>query len=70
MSLAELLPTVRSLSRHDKLQLIRLVASDLAEAEGSAPIAAGASYPVWSPGRAYEAAAVLLRALDAEATRP
>jgi len=70
MSLAELLPTVRSLSRMDKLQLIQLLASDLAQAEEPAPIEVGRDYPVWSPDRAYDAAAVLLGMLATERTDP
>ncbi len=70
MSLVELLPTVRSLSRQDKVRLIQWLAVELGEVEGPAPIPAGRSYPLWSPDRAYDAAAVLLRALDAEGRGP
>ena len=70
MSIAELLPTIRTLSRIDKLQLIQLLAADLAQAEEPTPIAAGQTYPLWSPDRAYDAAAVLLRVLEADKTRP
>ena len=70
MSLAELLPTVRGLSRMDKLRLIQVLASDLAQAEEPSPIAAGRDYPLWSPDRAYDAAAVLLGMLEAERTEP
>jgi hypothetical protein len=69
MSFVELLPTVRSLSRLDKLQLIQLLAADLAQAEEPTPIAAGQDYPLWSPDRAYDAAAELLRVLEAEGTQ-
>lgn len=70
MSLVELLPTVRSLSRQDKLRLIQWLAVDLAQAEEPVPIPADQDYPLWSPDRAYDAAAVLLRALDAEEGQP
>jgi len=66
MSLAELLPTVNSLSRQDKLRLIELLAEELARSEEPSPMEAGQSYPVWSPDRAYDAASMLLRALDVE----
>jgi hypothetical protein len=66
MSLAELLPSVRALSRSDKLCLIQLLANDLAQEESHSPLVAGASYPVWTPLNAFEAAAVLLRALEEE----
>jgi hypothetical protein len=70
MSLVELLPTVRSLSRQDKLRLIQLLATELARSEELEPIAPGLSYPLWSPDRAYDAANVLLRALDADGGQP
>ena len=70
MSLVELLPIVRSLSRQDKLRLIQLLAGELAQAEEPAPIPAGQTFPLWSPDRAYDAAAALLRALDDEGDRP
>ena len=66
MSFQELLPEVHALSRIDKLRLIRWLAEDLAEAEQSTPFEAGREYPLWSPDRAYDAAVVLLRELDAE----
>lgn len=66
MSLLELLPEVRALSRVDKLRLIQVLAEDLAQSEQAAPFEAGREYPLWSPDRAYEAAAVLLRELEAE----
>jgi hypothetical protein len=70
MSLVELLPTVRSLSRQDKLRLIQWLAGELAQTEELNPIPAGHSYTLWSPDQAYDASAVLLRALDADASRP
>jgi hypothetical protein len=70
MSFVEMLPIVRSLSRIEKLQLIQLLADDLAQAEESPPLMAGRTYPLWSPDRAYEAADVLLRELEAERTGP
>jgi hypothetical protein len=50
--------------------LIQLLAEDLAQAEESTPFEASQTYPLWSPDRAYDAAAVLLRELEAERTRP
>ncbi len=70
MSLLELLPEVRALSRIEKLQLIRVLAEDLARSEEIAPFEPGREYPLWSPDRAYGAAAVLLRELEAERTGP
>lgn len=70
MTFVEMLPTVRALSRIDKLRLIQLLAEDLAHTEESGPFEAGRTYPLRSPDRAFDAAAVLLRELDAEQTRP
>ena len=70
MSFAEVLPIVRNLSRVEKLRLIRLLADDLTQIEESTPFEAGQTYPLSSPDRAYEAAAVLLQELEAERTRP
>jgi hypothetical protein len=70
MSFVEILPSFQALSRMDKLRLIQLLAEDLAQAEESAPFAPGQTYPLWSPDRAYDPAATLLRELEAERTRP
>lgn len=69
MSLSELLPEVRSLSRIEKLQLIQVLADDLARSEEIAPFEPGREYALWSPDRAYGAAAVLLQELAAEKAR-
>jgi putative addiction module component (TIGR02574 family) len=67
MSLAEVLPNVRSLSRLDKIRLIQLLAQEL-EQDEACLIEPGRSYPVQSPNRAYAAAAALLQALEEEQT--
>jgi hypothetical protein len=69
MSIVEVLPTIRALSRVDKLRLIQLLAEDLAQDEQAVPFEANHTYPLWSPDRAYEAAAVLLQELEQERTR-
>ena len=61
-----MLPRVRALSRIEKLQLIQLLADDLARTEETTPLVAGQTYPLWSPDRAYEAANILLQELEAE----
>jgi hypothetical protein len=63
MSLAEVLTEVQSLSRLDKIRLIQFLAQALERDEGSL-IEPGQSYPVWSPDRAFNAAAALLQALE------
>jgi CheY-like chemotaxis protein len=59
----ELLDRLHRLSRGDKLRVIQLLASDLATEE-EAYLTAGASYEVWSPFDAPEAASALLRMLE------
>jgi hypothetical protein len=66
MSLTELLPEVESLSRGDKLRLIQFLAEQLARDEEPSPIEGGHSYPVWSPDRAFDAAVILMKALQDE----
>jgi len=69
MSIAEVLPTVRSLSRADRLRLIQIVAQELAEDEASL-IEPNREYPIWSPYDAHDAAATLLRILGEEKSTP
>lgn len=69
MSLAEVLPEVQSLSRLDKIRLIQFLAQEL-EQDESDLIEAGRSYPIWSPERAFAAAATLLQALEDEKGQP
>jgi hypothetical protein len=70
MSLLEIAPAARALPRAEKLQLVRLLVDDLArdEAEESL-LEAGASYPVWTPLEAYDAARILQEALEAKKSR-
>ncbi len=65
MSLTEVLPEIQMLSRLDKIRLIQFLAQDLERGEGDL-IEPGRSYPIWSPDRAFTAAAALLEALAAE----
>jgi hypothetical protein len=69
MSLTEVFPELQTLSRIDKIRLIQLLAQDLERDEGVL-IEPGRSYPVWSPDRAFTAAAALLQALDNEKGLP
>lgn len=61
----ELAEQLRKLNRLDKLQVIQLLATELADEETNL-IKPGASYSVWSPIEAVEAAKVMLDALNAE----
>jgi len=69
MSLTELLSDIQSLSRLDKIRLIQILARDIEHDEADL-IEAGQSYPVWSPDRAYSAAATMLDALDEDRLQP
>ena len=64
MSLAELMPALQNLPRDDKLEVIRLLVSDLTRQEGINLLESGASYPVWTPLEAYDAARSLQQLLD------
>jgi hypothetical protein len=70
MSLAEVLPDVRSLSRDDKAQLLQLLTQELSATDPAALLTPGQSYPVWSPVNAFAAADTLLKVLDSERARP
>jgi hypothetical protein len=69
MSLTEVLPEVQTLSRLEKIRLIQILAQELERDEG-ALIEPGRSYPIWSPDRAFPAAAALLQALEEDNAKP
>jgi hypothetical protein len=64
MSLTELMRALRNLPRDDKLEIIRLLVSDLTGQEGIDLLQSGASYPIWTPFGAYDAANSLQQLLD------
>ena len=66
MTLNELLPTLHALSRADKLQLIQLLAAEVASEDGIAIGNTDGEYPAWSPHEAFDGAATLLRVLEQE----
>jgi len=66
MSIAELLPTLKNLPRDEKLQVLRLMASELTQEAGVDILQSGASYPIWTPLDAYDAAQSLQRSLEEE----
>jgi hypothetical protein len=70
MSLTDLVPAVQALPRADKLRLVQILVTDLAREEGVSILEGAVSYPVWTPYDAYDAAGVLLRALDSERPKP
>jgi len=70
MPLTDLLPTIHSLPRADKLRLLQLLTADLAREEGIALDLADRAVPIWSPHDAFDGAATLLRVLDEEEAAP
>ena len=66
MSIAELLPKLKGLSRVDKLRLMYFLVSELAKEEVLTLLEADAAYPVWTPYNAFDAASTLLTALEEE----
>jgi hypothetical protein len=69
-SLPELLPALHALSRADKWRLIQHLVVDLAREEGVPLVEMRTAYPVWTPHHAFDAAAVLLKALKQEVAAP
>jgi hypothetical protein len=61
---AKLISTLRELSRAEKLYVMQVLISELAQQENDL-IQANQSYPVWSPYGADEAADIMLNALKA-----
>jgi hypothetical protein len=59
----ELLTTLRGLSRADKLYIMQVLISELAQQETDL-IKPDQSYPVWSPYDAFEAADTMLKVLQ------
>ena len=62
MSIAEMLPEVRSLSRGEKIKLIQLLAQEL-ERDEAEIIESGRDYPMWSPDAAFAAGETMLEVL-------
>ncbi|MDF5716311.1 MAG: hypothetical protein PUP93_21125 [Rhizonema sp. NSF051] len=63
MSVAELFPTLRNLSRAEKLRVMQFLVQELASEEEALLLQPGATYHVWSPYNSHDAAqklAVLL----------
>lgn len=69
MSIDEVLVEIQSFSRLEKIRLIQFLASEL-EREDAGLIPSDQSYPVWSPDRAFAAAASLLEAIEEDKARP
>jgi hypothetical protein len=66
--LAKLIPEAKSLSRVDKLRLIQLLAEELAGDEAG-DIKSDKACEVWSPDSAFDAAAIMIKALADDEVR-
>ena len=64
MSINELAPILSALDRADKLRVMQLLIQELAKEEGA--LLSSNSYPIWSPYASFEAANLLLEALNTE----
>jgi len=60
----ELLNTLRALNRGEKLHILQILVSELAQEEAHLLRPEG-TYPIWSPYDAYEAVDTLLTMLNA-----
>ncbi|MGI8551317.1 MAG: hypothetical protein ACR2PL_11115 [Dehalococcoidia bacterium] len=69
MTLSQLLPALRDLSRADKWRAMQLLVEDLAQEEAGL-LTTGAQYPIWSPLDAFDASKVLMGVLNATETTP
>lgn len=65
MTIEELFPTLRSLTRTDKLKVMQFLVTELAREE-EPTLEPGATYLVWSPLNSHEAAHKLAQLLESE----
>jgi len=64
MSLNELIPEVKTLTRTDKMHLMQFILIALAQDEGIPLFTPGAEYPIWTPLNAFGAAETLGQMLE------
>ena len=65
MSTADLFPTLRGLSRAEKLKIMQFLIAELAKEE-EPTLQAGATYSLWSPLNSHEAAHKLSQLLESD----
>jgi len=68
MTLAELLPKIRSLSRSERIEVARFLAEELAKDKCLAEIDSAYVHTIWSQYDATEAAVILQRFLAEQST--
>ncbi|MBR8839620.1 MAG: hypothetical protein DSM106950_37885 [Stigonema ocellatum SAG 48.90 = DSM 106950] len=64
MSVVELFPTLRNLSRAEKLSVMQFLVQELASEEEALLLQPGATYHVWSPYNSHNAAHSLSALLE------
>lgn len=67
MTVVELFPTLKRLNRADKLKVMQFLISELASEE-EATLESGATYAVWLPLNAHQAAHQLATQLDIDSS--
>ena len=68
MSIAEIIPAVRALSRSEKFRIAQMLLDDLANEELPAVFLEGHTFPIYTPEYAPDAAAQLAKALMEDGT--
>ena len=63
MSLAEVLPNLKTLNRAEKLRVVKILIDEITQEEASF-FESGAEYEIWSPYDSYDAAAKLQQMLE------
>jgi len=63
MSLAEVLPNLKTLNRSEKLRVVKILIDEITQEEASF-FESGAEYEIWSPYDSYDAAAKLRQMLE------
>ena len=62
MTLTEIIPTIKSLNRREKIHLLQIIVNELAQEENNL-IKPNEEYPIYSPLNAFEAGDTLLKLL-------
>lgn len=62
MTLTEIIPTIKSLNRREKIHLLQIIVNELAQEEKNL-ITPNEEYPIYSPLNAFEAGDTLLKLL-------
>ncbi len=66
MSIADLLSTLKKLSRADKLKVMQFLVQEMATEEEILSLQPGETYHVWSPYNSHEAAQKLATLLESD----